>query len=123
MVTPTGWPAVSTPVLRSLAGRPGAAKLALAELTGNTSTDTGDTFMQRCSELVFQRWMLCCAAVKGAQSMMWLRTGLSELTAGVEDESGLGAEPDDEWSIDDSELDTADRDRKLLEVSAVLAMQ
>lgn len=41
VVTPTGWPAVSTPVLRSLAGRPGAAKLALAELTGDTSADTG----------------------------------------------------------------------------------
>lgn len=27
--TPSGWPAVSTPVLRSLAGRPGAAKKAL----------------------------------------------------------------------------------------------
>jgi hypothetical protein len=41
VVTPTGWPAVSTPVLRSLAGRPGAAKLALAELTGDTSADAG----------------------------------------------------------------------------------
>lgn len=32
--TPSGWPAVSTPVLRALAGRPGAAKKALAELDG-----------------------------------------------------------------------------------------
>jgi hypothetical protein len=32
--TPSGWPAVSTPVLRALAGKPGAAKKALAELEG-----------------------------------------------------------------------------------------
>ncbi len=32
--TPAGWPAVSTPVLRALAGKPGAAKYALAELDG-----------------------------------------------------------------------------------------
>jgi hypothetical protein len=32
--TPAGWPAVSTPVLRALAGKPGAAKNALAELDG-----------------------------------------------------------------------------------------
>ena len=38
--TPSGWPAVSTPVLRSLAGRPGSAKAALAELTG-VSQDPG----------------------------------------------------------------------------------
>jgi len=43
--TPTGWPAVSTPVLRSLAGRPGAAKLALAELTGDTSADPGECML------------------------------------------------------------------------------
>lgn len=29
--TPSGWPAVSTPVLRSLAGKPGAAKKALGD--------------------------------------------------------------------------------------------
>ncbi len=32
--TASGWPAVSTPVLRALAGKPGAAKKALAELDG-----------------------------------------------------------------------------------------
>lgn len=32
--TPAGWPACSTPVLRTLAGKPGAAKRALAELEG-----------------------------------------------------------------------------------------
>lgn len=32
--TPSGWPAVSTVVLRSLAGKPGVAKKALAELEG-----------------------------------------------------------------------------------------
>ena len=32
--TPAGWPACSTPVLRMLAGKPGAAKRALAELEG-----------------------------------------------------------------------------------------
>lgn len=32
--TPSGWPAVSTPVLRGLAGKPGAAKKALADLEG-----------------------------------------------------------------------------------------
>ena len=31
-VTPTGWPAVSVPVLRSLAGKPGTARKALSEL-------------------------------------------------------------------------------------------
>lgn len=30
----SGWPAVSTPVLRSLAGKPGAAKKALLEIYG-----------------------------------------------------------------------------------------
>ena len=34
--TPSGWPAVSTPVLRSLAGKPGVAKKDLAELQGRT---------------------------------------------------------------------------------------
>ena len=33
--TPSGWPAVSTPVLRALAGRAGAAKRALLELEGD----------------------------------------------------------------------------------------
>ena len=32
--TASGWPAVSTPVLRQLAGKPGAALAALAKLTG-----------------------------------------------------------------------------------------
>lgn len=32
--TASGWPAVSTPVLRSLAGKPGAAKRALLEQYG-----------------------------------------------------------------------------------------
>ena len=40
-----GWPAVSTPVLRALAGKPGAAKHALEDLYGVTdfksSTDEG----------------------------------------------------------------------------------
>ena len=40
-----GWPAVSTPVLRGLAGKPGEAKHALEELYGVTdfksSTDEG----------------------------------------------------------------------------------
>ena len=37
--TPIGWPAVSTPVLRSLAGKPGAARKALAELDGVSLTN------------------------------------------------------------------------------------
>lgn len=32
--TPSGWPAVSTPVLRSLAGKPGAARRELDRLEG-----------------------------------------------------------------------------------------
>lgn len=32
--TPSGWPASSTPVLRTLAGKPGAAKRALLEMNG-----------------------------------------------------------------------------------------
>ena len=35
--TPAGWPAVSTPVLRSLAGKPGAAKKALGALEPESS--------------------------------------------------------------------------------------
>ena len=40
--TPAGWPAVSTPVLRSLAGKPGAAKKALLDLYG-VELDTAET--------------------------------------------------------------------------------
>lgn len=36
--TASGWPAVSTPVLRSLAGKPGAAKKALLELEGQDAS-------------------------------------------------------------------------------------
>ena len=32
--TPSGWPASATPVLRTLAGKPGAAKRALKEMDG-----------------------------------------------------------------------------------------
>lgn len=40
--TPSGWPAVSTPILRSMAGKPGVAKKALADLEGaSADTDTG----------------------------------------------------------------------------------
>jgi hypothetical protein len=43
--TASGAPAVSTPVLRSLAGKPGAAKKALLELEGqNTSSGPADDF-------------------------------------------------------------------------------
>lgn len=40
--TPSGWPAVSTPVLRGLAGKPGAAKKALLEIYG-VELDTAET--------------------------------------------------------------------------------
>ncbi|BDA48148.1 probable DNA polymerase I at C-terminar half [Coccomyxa sp. Obi] len=40
--TPSGWPAVSTPVLRGLAGKPGAAKRALLEIYG-VELDTAET--------------------------------------------------------------------------------
>lgn len=39
--TPSGWPAVSTPVLRSLAGKPGVAKAALDQLRGAVSGNEG----------------------------------------------------------------------------------
>ena len=43
--TASGAPAVSTPVLRSLAGKPGAAKKALLELEGqDASADSSDLF-------------------------------------------------------------------------------
>lgn len=44
-VTPTGWPAVSVPVLRSLAGKAGAARKALAELPDSSisSMDGGNS--------------------------------------------------------------------------------
>ena len=38
--TASGAPAVSTPVLRSLAGKPGAAKKALLELEGQDTSDS-----------------------------------------------------------------------------------
>lgn len=38
--TASGAPAVSTPVLRSLAGKPGAAKKALLELEGQDTLDS-----------------------------------------------------------------------------------
>lgn len=41
--TSTGLPAVSTPVLRALAGKPGAAKKALAELDSAASVDVSDS--------------------------------------------------------------------------------
>lgn len=41
--TSTGLPAVSTPVLRALAGKPGAAKKALAELDSAASVNTSDS--------------------------------------------------------------------------------
>lgn len=50
--TASGAPAVSTPVLRSLAGKPGAAKKALLELEGEDTSDSpaddfdGDSFMR-----------------------------------------------------------------------------
>lgn len=41
--TGNGWPAVSTPVLRALAGKPGVAKKALAEIIGdNPNVDSGE---------------------------------------------------------------------------------
>ena len=42
MFTPAGWPACSTPVLRTLAGKPGAAKRALAELEGADVSSSGE---------------------------------------------------------------------------------
>ena len=40
--TPSGWPAVSTPILRSMAGKPGIAKKALADLEGaSADNDSG----------------------------------------------------------------------------------
>ncbi|KAK9818799.1 hypothetical protein WJX74_001704 [Apatococcus lobatus] len=41
-VTPTGWPAVSVPVLRSLAGKAGAARKALAELPDSSISSMDD---------------------------------------------------------------------------------
>lgn len=45
-----------------------------------------------------------------------LPTGLSQLAADVEVESGLGDEGDDDWAFEDQELDAADREQKLLQV-------
>ena len=42
--TPSGWPASATPVLRPLAGKPGAAKRALAEMDGSTINAEGVRF-------------------------------------------------------------------------------
>ena len=39
--TPSGWPAVSTPVLRSLAGKPGLAKKELDKLAGRPVASAG----------------------------------------------------------------------------------
>ena len=39
-LVPAGWPAVSTPVLRALAGKPGAAKRALQDQFGAPAADS-----------------------------------------------------------------------------------
>lgn len=39
-LVPAGWPAVSTPVLRALAGKPAAAKRALQEQFGEPAADS-----------------------------------------------------------------------------------
>lgn len=40
--TPSGWPASATPVLRTLAGKPGAAKRALEEMDGATAASSNE---------------------------------------------------------------------------------
>lgn len=52
-----------------------------------------------------------------------LPTGLSQLAADIEVESGLGDEGDDDWAYDDQELDAADREQKHLQVSTIAAAQ
>ena len=48
--------------------------------------------------------------------MVMLPTGLSQLAADVEVESGLVDEADDDWAYDDQELDAADQEQKHLQV-------
>ena len=52
-----------------------------------------------------------------------LPTGLSQLAADIEVESGLGDEGDDDWAYEDQELDAADLEQKHLQVSNVVAAQ
>lgn len=54
--TPSGWPAVSTPILRSMAGKPGAAKKALQEMEGAPDqADSGKSHgaLPSCLYLIF----------------------------------------------------------------------
>ena len=55
--TPSGWPAVSTPVLRSLAGKPGVAKKALAELQGRVDVLDFGTLLQCPPRLRFRSFL------------------------------------------------------------------
>jgi hypothetical protein len=57
-------------------------------------------------------WLCSCCN----QPVVMLPTGLSQLTADIEVESGLVDEGDDDWAFDDQELDAADREQKHLQV-------
>ena len=77
--TATGWPAVSTPVLRSLAGKPGAAKKALLEYEGRSSKgrNTQDA-CARCVEhegQVSRQWRDEIAKHIKFGECLWLRKG------------------------------------------------
>ena len=62
--TASGAPAVSTPVLRSLAGKPGAAKKALLELEGQDTSDSpADDFDGECRIPVSDWGEMCCTVL------------------------------------------------------------
>ena len=72
--TPSGWPAVSTPILRSMAGKPGAAKKALADLEGASVDNESGRQIFLCLvsfPAIFSQWpnrvlcLLCQVLVSG----------------------------------------------------------
>ena len=56
---PAGWPAVSTPVLRSLAGKPGAALKALKEKYG-VDLHVAGRLAAKCTIPYKQCYLACC---------------------------------------------------------------
>ncbi|KAK9789941.1 hypothetical protein WJX73_004973 [Symbiochloris irregularis] len=65
--TPTGWPATSTVVMRSLAGKPGAARKAYNEKYGNAAEEV--TTVADEDEEVIPQWATSDAAINDGQQL------------------------------------------------------
>ena len=77
--TASGAPAVSTPVLRSLAGKPGAAKKALLELEGQGASDSPtDDFEGDNSAPVAGYGKRCCVLHHLSLALAWILMHMCE---------------------------------------------